>query len=96
MWVLAYTAFAWAVHPWLPGEGRWPYFFMALNTWLAVMWYCILALLHLLAWGVVHSLSRLKACARPGLVEMPSGPLAAEDSLLDHHPPQQVVVVPRQ
>jgi hypothetical protein len=88
IWLLSYSAFAIAAHPWLPGDGKWPYFFMAMNTWLALMWYSVLSLLHLIAFGLAHGLSRLKTCLRPSGLEMSTSPqvasIHASDALLLH------------
>eukprot|EP00967_Tisochrysis_lutea_P055069 scaffold69056_cov37-Tisochrysis_lutea.AAC.2 len=68
-WACAYVVFTWIEHIW---TGIWPYFFLDLSGWMAIVWYGLLVLTYAIVFFAVVAASHLKARAfglTPGRIE---------------------------
>uniref|UniRef100_A0A7S2FLG3 Uncharacterized protein n=1 Tax=Haptolina brevifila TaxID=156173 RepID=A0A7S2FLG3_9EUKA len=72
-WALIYCAYIWVYNA---VAGWWPYFFLDLSSWVAIPWYAALLVVHVAAYSIAFSASRLKQWSRPELAkaDSPTGP----------------------
>lgn len=67
LWLCIYIANTWCQQAMY---GTWPYFFMSLNSYVAVFWYALMFGLHRVAVALVVQLDRLKERQQPSLREL--------------------------